>query len=115
MTSALLADARRSASLARQVLLMISDLGLKEAAEEGCKSKRNRLNIDLVSDPNPITIKTIRELRGLSQRELGRRIGASSGYVCRLERGDLVPRKKMCGRIAEALDVDVRVLIRGAA
>jgi len=63
-----------------------------------------------VNEPNPITIQEIRKLRGLSQRELGRRIGVSSGYICRLERGDITPRKRMCTRIAEALDVDVRAL-----
>lgn len=66
--------------------------------------------VDPVSDPNPITIQEIRKLRGLSQRELGRRIGVSTSYVSRVERGMLAPRKRMCFLIAEALNVDVRVL-----
>jgi transcriptional regulator with XRE-family HTH domain len=68
-----------------------------------------------VNEPNPIAIKEIRKLRGLSQRELGKRIGVSSGYVSRMERGDLTPRKKKCDRIAEVLEVDVRALLTGGA
>lgn len=63
-----------------------------------------------MSDLNPITIQEIRKLRGLSQRELGRRIGVSTGYVSRVERGKLAPRKRVCIKIAEALNVDVRAL-----
>lgn len=68
-----------------------------------------------MNEPNPIAIKEIRKLRGMSQRQLGKAIGVSSGYVSRMERGDLVPRKKKCDRIAEVLEVDVRALLTGDA
>lgn len=80
---------------------------------KACQSKQNRPSIGVVNEPNPITIKTIRELRGLSQRELGRRLGDSSGYVSRVEAGDIKPRRKMCAHMAEILDVDVRALLTG--
>lgn len=67
-----------------------------------------------MNEPNPIAIKEIRKLRGMSQRELGKRIGVSSGYVSRMERGDLKPRQKKCDLIAAALEVDVRALLTGS-
>lgn len=67
-----------------------------------------------MNEPNPITIKTIRELRGLSQRELGRRLGVSSGYMSRVEAGDIKPRQKMCAHMAEVLNVDIRALLTGS-
>lgn len=65
--------------------------------------------------PNRITIKTIRELRKLSQRELGRRIGVSSGYVSRVEKGSVTPTHTMCERMAAELEVPVEVLTGDAS
>lgn len=64
-----------------------------------------------VAKPNRITIRTIRELKGLSQRELARRIDASSGYVTRVENGKTVPSRAMCERMAQAMEVKLEVLI----
>jgi len=68
-----------------------------------------------VPKPNRITITTIRKLRKLSQRELGRRIGVSSGYVSRVEKGDLIPTYAMCERMAAELEVPVEVLTGDAS
>lgn len=65
--------------------------------------------------PNRITIRTIRELRNLSQRELGRRIGVSSGYVSRVEGGSVTPTRAMCERMAVELEVPLEVLTGDAS
>lgn len=61
---------------------------------------------------NPAAMREIRESKAISKRELGRRIGASSGYVTRVERGDFLPREKRVPKIAEALGTSVDAITR---
>lgn len=65
--------------------------------------------------PNKTAIRTIRKLRNLSQRELGRRIKVSSGYMSRVESGDLIPTRAMCERMAAELEVPLEVLTGDAS
>lgn len=60
---------------------------------------------------NPAAMKAVREAKGISKRELGRRIGASSGYVTRVERGDFVPRDHRVPKIAQALETPVDAIV----
>lgn len=52
-------------------------------------------------------IKEYRELKGISQRELARRLNYSNGYISALERGIKTANIKILNEIATALDVDI--------
>ena len=55
-------------------------------------------------------VKRLREERGLSQRELGERMGTSQSVIARLEAGGVEPTIATLDRVAAALDValDIR-------
>lgn len=57
--------------------------------------------------PNPSAIKATRELKAIGQRELGRRIGKSSGYMARVEQGDCTPSPQALASIATELSVSI--------
>lgn len=56
-------------------------------------------------------LRAIREEAGLSQSELARRIDATPGYVCDLERGRRSPNLGTLAPLAEALGVSPSSLI----
>lgn len=60
---------------------------------------------------NPVALRTIRELAGLSQAELSRRTGISQGHISQLEAGQKQPRPATVQRIAAALGVPLASLI----
>lgn len=65
---------------------------------------------------NAAALITLRELAGLSQRELCRRSGVSQGYVSQLERGErTAPCWRTVRRLADALRVPAEALICGVA
>lgn len=53
-------------------------------------------------------IKAQRKRRGLSQQELGKKIGATNQYISQLENG-YPCSVKLLNKIAEALDCDLEV------
>lgn len=55
-------------------------------------------------------IKRIRLSKGLTQSELGKRCGMADSQIGVYERGESKPRAATIARIAEALDVDPKVL-----
>lgn len=55
-------------------------------------------------------IKQIRLGKGLTQSELGKRCGMADSQIGVYERGESKPRAETIARIAEALDVDPKVL-----
>ena len=57
-------------------------------------------------------IASLRKSRGLSQNDLGKKLGVSSLSVSRWERGDRVPRVEQLDAIAGALRVQVSSLFR---
>ena len=54
-----------------------------------------------------------RKEAGLTQEELGRRIGADKGYISRVERGLTVPTVATLYRIASAMGMTVELRRRG--
>lgn len=60
-------------------------------------------------------IKALREARGLSQRQLGERIGTTQSAVARLEAGGSPPSLSTLERVAEALGVEIDVQFREPA
>lgn len=60
---------------------------------------------------NPVAIKTIRELAGLTQAEFSRRTGISQGHISQIESGQKHPRPPTVRRIAIALGVPMASLL----
>lgn len=54
-------------------------------------------------------IRRLREVRGLSQRELAERVGTTQSAIARLEAGNISPSLPTLDRIADALGVELTV------
>ena len=55
-------------------------------------------------------IRTIREVRGLSQSQLGERVGLNADRIQKYENGARKPKKELLKQIARALDVQAMAL-----
>lgn len=56
-------------------------------------------------------MKIVRAMKGISQRDLGEKIGLSSQYLSRLESGDMNPTLISVEKIADGLGVGVTTLL----
>lgn len=54
-------------------------------------------------------VRRLREERGLSQRELGERMGATQSVIARLEAGGVEPTIATLDRVAAALEVELDI------
>ena len=54
-----------------------------------------------------IEIRTLREKRGLSQRELAERLGTTQSAIARLEAGNVSPSLPTLDKVAAALGVEL--------
>ena len=54
-------------------------------------------------------IRSLREKRGLSQRELAERLGTTQSAVARLEAGNISPSLPTLDKVADALGVELMV------
>lgn len=73
---------------------------------------------DTVLAGKPVTMRTLRLRKGLSQAQLAEAIGTQQPHVARIERAQADPQLDTCRRIAHALGVDLNTLdqaLRGAA
>ncbi|WP_119421590.1 type II toxin-antitoxin system prevent-host-death family antitoxin [Desertibaculum subflavum] len=61
-----------------------------------------------VDRTNPV--KVLREYRGLTQAALARQIGTSPVYLSQIERGARAAGRKLLGKLAAALRVDIELL-----
>jgi len=59
-------------------------------------------------------LRTARVMQGITQRELGERIGSPQSYVARLEAGRTDPKLSSLVEVARALDLDLKLVPRGA-
>jgi transcriptional regulator with XRE-family HTH domain len=57
-----------------------------------------------------INVKSLRQARGLSQKQLAEKVRVSVPTVCRWEKGNASPRDSHKVRVADALGADVRTL-----
>jgi len=55
-------------------------------------------------------VRTLREIRGLSQHQLGKRLGFSNTYISEIESGRLNISLKVVERLARALEVPFSML-----
>lgn len=61
--------------------------------------------------PIALRIRELRDRRGWSQAELGRRAGVASSVISRAERGENTLTLRVLERLAKALDVKPRSLL----
>ena len=67
---------------------------------------------DTVLAGKPVTMRTLRLRKGLSQAQLAEAIGTQQPHVARIEGGQADLRLETCRRIAAALGVDLNTLDR---
>lgn len=65
---------------------------------------------DTVFAGKPVTLRTLRLRKGLSQAQLAEAIGTQQPHVTRIERGQADPQLDTCRRLARALGVDLNTL-----
>ncbi len=56
-------------------------------------------------------LKIYRNIRRLTQPELGKKLGVSTGIVCMMERGQLQPKLGMVLRLVELFDITIEELV----
>jgi DNA-binding XRE family transcriptional regulator len=79
------------------------------AMREELRSAR-RWVADEVLAGKPVTLRTLRLRKGLSQAQLAEAIGTQQPHVVRIERGQADPQLNTCRRIAHALGIDLNTL-----
>lgn len=57
-------------------------------------------------------LRTLRQQRGLSQNQLGDRLGVTRNYISRMERGEKIPNVAMLLKIARLFDVSLDQLAK---
>jgi ribosome-binding protein aMBF1 (putative translation factor) len=57
-------------------------------------------------------VRALRQLRGLSQRQLAERMGTTQSAIARLEGGGVAPSLATLERLADALDAELVVSLR---
>lgn len=82
-----------------------------DITEQRCKTVPKLLQCPKISMKGMIymtgiarNIRSLRERRELSQKELSEKSGVSAGYICMCEKGDRIPSVKLCIKLAKALD-----------
>ena len=68
-----------------------------------------------MSSPFADTLKRLRQARGLSQIQLGRRVFVSNSTIARWENGSRLPDATMIARLSKALEVDIGTLLSTVA
>ena len=58
------------------------------------------------------TVKTLRQRIGLTQEELGERVGVTKAFICQIENDDRSPTIKVAKRIADVLGCTVDTLAK---
>ncbi len=66
----------------------------------------------VLSEDFPEKLRILRKNRGLSQGQLGKKIGADLQRISKYERGVMLPTMELMVRIAKTFDVSVDFLIR---
>lgn len=61
---------------------------------------------------NPVAVREARIARGLTQPELGDKVGRKAAYICEIENGSRDARPELLQLIATALDMPVTMLER---
>jgi Predicted transcriptional regulator with C-terminal CBS domains len=56
-----------------------------------------------------LTVRSLRETKGMSRGELARVVGISESYLKKIERGDRSPGLEIYRKITEVLDADISI------
>lgn len=79
------------------------------AMKEKLRSAR-RWVVDTLLAGKPLSLRTLRLRKGLSQAQLAEAIGTQQPHIARIERGQADPQLDTCRRIARTLGVDLNTL-----
>jgi ribosome-binding protein aMBF1 (putative translation factor) len=90
--------------------------------EEIASERRRRAAADVLADKQvfehaydiAVQVMELREKRGLTQAQLAERCGIDQADISRIERGSTSPTARTLQRIGEALDADVRLVVRAS-
>jgi ribosome-binding protein aMBF1 (putative translation factor) len=89
------------------------DVASRRRARSGAQAAAQR-EVFVEAYDIAMQIVALREDHGLTQAELAERCGIDQGDLSRIERGATSPTARTLGRIAEALDADVRLVARAS-
>jgi DNA-binding XRE family transcriptional regulator len=78
--------------------------------QRGGGGKARRPHVISVRDPAD-AVREARTMKQISQEELSRLCGIDSGNICKIERGQRVPRYKTLEKIASALDLSMEITL----
>lgn len=74
-----------------------------------CQDKASEFERDLLGKRAGQEMQRLRLLRGLTQEQLGEKVGITSGSVSQLERGVFSPKFHVLAKIIDALDADANI------
>jgi transcriptional regulator with XRE-family HTH domain len=57
-------------------------------------------------------LRTLRQRRSLTLRQLAAELGVSNGYISRMETGDKIPNVAMLVKIADFFEADINQLVK---
>jgi len=81
-----------------------------------CENTYKYVNMKKVKDPDSLLlgrrIRTLRNLKGLTQQELGHQADVDYKFIGEIERGNMNPSFKVLVKIARALEVDIPEILR---
>lgn len=70
---------------------------------------------DIVGEKFRVNLKTLREMRGLTQAQIGMRAGIAAASISHFETGQRVPALDSLVKLADALEVSTDVLLGRAS
>ena len=81
-----------------------------DLANERCRTTRHRTSLEAMPSPDArltqgTELRALREVRGLSLRELGAACRVTHSFIARLERGEARMPVELLGELSEALGV----------
>lgn len=88
---------------------IVADFERNPQLSEELKHARTWL-ADTVLAGKPVTLRTLRLQRGMSQAQLAEVIGTQQPYIARIESGSADMRLDTCRRLAAALSIDLNTL-----
>jgi DNA-binding XRE family transcriptional regulator len=88
---------------------MVADLERDPKWRRELKSARSWM-AETVLAGKPVTLRTLRLQRGMSQAQLAEAIGTQQPYIARIETGSADLRLETCRRLAAAMGIDLNTL-----
>ncbi len=91
-------------------MLRFDNLGLGDSEGDWGDGSFSNKVADTVLAGQPVTLRTLRLRKGLSQAQLAEAIGTQQPHIARIENGHSDLRLDTCRRIAQVLGIDLNTL-----